>query len=175
MSDPATASWSWPLPGLLVDVRTLKIKSDRPLQILDVTGPVSACVREAGLEEGIASVQVLHTTAGLVLNEREPLLFEDLERMLERLAPRGARYRHDEMALRMPPPPPGERRNGHAHCRAMLLRASETVHVRAGALVLGRWQRLLLAELDGPQERSLSVALLGAPQGGGASAGSGGW
>jgi secondary thiamine-phosphate synthase enzyme len=174
MSDPAPANWNWPVPGLLVDVRTLELKSERPVQILDVTGPVSACVRDAGLEAGIVSVQVLHTTAGLVLNEREPLLFEDVERMLERLAPRGARYRHDQMALRVPPPPPDERRNGHAHCRAVLLRGSETLHVRSGALVLGRWQRLLLAELDGPQERTLSVALVGTGQGGGAS-GSGGW
>jgi thiamine phosphate synthase YjbQ (UPF0047 family) len=84
--------------------------------------------------------------------------------MLERLAPRGLAYRHDEMALRVPPPPPDERRNGHAHCQALLLRSSETVHVRGGALILGRWQRLLLAERDGPQQRSLSIALLGTAQ-----------
>jgi secondary thiamine-phosphate synthase enzyme len=175
MSDPAPANWNWPLPGLLVDVRTLMLSTDRPLQVLDVTAPVSACVREAGLETGLVSVQVLHTTAALILNEREPLLFEDLERMLERLAPRAARYRHDEMALRVPMPPPDERRNGHAHCRAMLLRSSETLHVRAGALVLGHWQRLLLAEMDGPQRRSLSVALMGTGQAAGGSSGSGGW
>ena len=175
MSDPAPATWNWPSPGLLVDLRTLTLKTDRPLQILDLTPRVSACVRESGLEAGIVSVQVLHTTAGLLLNEQEPLLFEDLERMLDRLAPRGAPYRHDEMALRVPAPPPDERPNGHAHCRAMLLRASETLHVKEGALVLGRWQRLLLAELDGPRKRSLSVALLGAGQAARGSSGSGGW
>lgn len=173
MSNPAT--WNWPTPGLLVDVRTLALETERPLQIMDLTPRLAACVREAGLEAGLASVQVLHTTAGLLLNEQEPLLFEDLERMLERLAPRGARYRHDEMALRIPPPPPDERRNGHAHCRAMLLRATETLHVRDGRLVLGRWQRLLLAELDGPQRRSVSVALLGTGQAADGSSGSGGW
>jgi secondary thiamine-phosphate synthase enzyme len=101
---------------------------------------------------------------GLLLNEKEPLLFEDLEGLLERLAPREAAYRHDDMTLRTPAPPPDERRNGHAHCRAALLHSSLSLHVRGGALVLGRWQRLLLAELDGPQPRSLSVALLGSGQ-----------
>jgi secondary thiamine-phosphate synthase enzyme len=164
MSDPAPAPWTWPQPSLLVEVRTFTLRTERPLQILDLTPQIAACVRDVGLQAGLASVQVLHTTAGLLLNEKEPLLFEDLERMLERLAPCGGPYRHNEMALRVPAPPPDERSNGHAHCRAVLLRSSETVHVRSGALVLGRWQRLLLAELDGPQTRSVSVALLGSAQ-----------
>src|SRR5262245_57274304 len=166
MSDPAPA-WTWPPSNLLVDVHPIAVRTERPVHIVDLTPQVAACVRDAGLWAGLASVQVLHTTAGLLLNEREPLLFEDLERMLERLAPSDAGYRHDEMALRVPAPPPDERRNGHAHCRAVLLHASLTLHVRAGMLVLGRWQRLLLAELDGPQTRSVSVALLGSGQPGG--------
>ena len=172
MSDPAPA-WTFPTSSLLVDVRTLTLRTERPVQILDLTPQVAACVRDAGLWAGLASIQVLHTTAGLLLNEKEPLLFEDLEGMLERLAPRGAAYRHDDMALRRPAPPPDERRNGHAHCRAAVLHASLSLHVRAGALVLGRWQRLLMAELDGPQARSISVALLGSGQADAAA--SGGW
>jgi secondary thiamine-phosphate synthase enzyme len=172
MSDPAPA-WTWPSSNLLVDVRAIAIRTDRPVQMVDLTAQVAACVRDAGLWAGLASVQVLHTTAGLLLNEKEPLLFEDLEGMFERVAPRGAPYRHDQMELRVPAPPPDERRNGHAHCRAALLQASLTVHVRTGLLVLGRWQRLLMAELDGPQTRSVSVALLGSAQPDGAP--SGGW
>jgi secondary thiamine-phosphate synthase enzyme len=165
MSDPIPASWTFaPAGGLLADVRTLTLRTLHPVQILDLTPQVALCVRDAGLVTGLVSVSVLHTTAGLVVNENEPLLLEDLERMLARLAPQDAGYRHDDMGLRFPPPPPDERRNGHAHCRAALLRSSETLHVRAGALVLGRWQRLLLAELDGPQQRSLSIALLGCAQ-----------
>ena len=163
MSDPAPA-WTWPVSNLMVDVRAITIRTDRPVQIVDLTPQVAACVRDAGLWAGLVSVQVLHTTAGLLLNEKEPLLFEDLEQMLERLAPRDTPYRHDRMELRVPAPPPDERRNGHAHCRAALLQASLTVHVRTGLLVLGRWQRLLMAELDGPQTRSVSVALLGSAQ-----------
>lgn len=173
MSDPAPA-WTWPSSNLLVDVRAIAIRTERPVQIVDLTPQVAACVRDAGLWAGLASVQVLHTTAGLLLNEKEPLLFEDLERMLERVAPRDTAYRHDQMELRVPAPPPDERRNGHAHCRAALLQASLTVHVRTGLLVLGRWQRLLMAELDGPQTRSVSVALLGSAQPDGGSA-AGGW
>jgi secondary thiamine-phosphate synthase enzyme len=163
MSNLARAGW--PGPSLIVGTETLVVHTERPLQILDLTPEVEECVRRAGLWEGIANVQVMHTTVGLLVNEREPLLFHDLERTLERLAPRRGDYRHDDLVRRRPAPPPDERRNGHAHCRAMVLRTAETLNVRQGALHLGRWQRLLLAELDGPQSRSVSVALLGAARG----------
>jgi len=54
---------------------------------------------------------------------------------------------------------PGERVNGHAHCRAALFRSSESVPIVGGALCLGRWQRVLLAEFDGPQMREVMVML----------------
>jgi thiamine phosphate synthase YjbQ (UPF0047 family) len=60
--------------------------------------------------------------------------------------------------------PPGERPNGHSHAKALLLRTSETLHVVGGRLQLGRWQRLLLLELDGPRERELSLLALGTVQ-----------
>ena len=175
MSEPARADWTMTEPSLVVRSETLPVQTMRAVQIIDLTPALSALVRASGLEAGLANVQVLHTTMGLLLNEWELLLHEDLERTLEALAPAGSAYRHDDMARRVPVPPPGERRNGHAHCRAMVLRGSETLNVRGGALVLGRWQRVLLAELDGPQARLVSVALLGSAQAGAGSGGTTPW
>jgi secondary thiamine-phosphate synthase enzyme len=56
---------------------------------------------------------------------------------------------------------PGERRNGHAHCRAALLRTSESLLVTDGALSLGRWQRIFLVEFDGGQRREIVAAMYG--------------
>jgi len=161
MNELAAVSRPWLDPFIAV-TETLTLRTHRSRQILDITPAIAACLPRAGLWTGIANVQVLHTTLGLLINENEPLLLQDLQRTLARLAPRQATYRHDDLARRLPPPPPDERRNGHAHCRAMVLRTSETANVVAGTLALGRWQRLLLVELDGPQTRSISVALLGA-------------
>jgi secondary thiamine-phosphate synthase enzyme len=161
MNEPATLVPPRLVSPTIAVSQTLSVRTRRPRQILDITKDVASCVIRAGLWTGIANVQVLHTTLGLLINENEPLLFQDLQRTLARLAPPGA-YRHDDLKRRQPPPPPGERINGHAHCRAMVLRTSETANVVAGRLVLGRWQRLLLVEQDGPQARSLSVALIGA-------------
>ena len=56
---------------------------------------------------------------------------------------------------------PDERRNGHAHCRALLLGPSACLNVVDGRLQLGRWQRVFLVELDGPRAREISVLMLG--------------
>ena len=80
--------------------------------------------------------------------------------MLERLAPAGVGYAHDDFARRADLAP-GERVNGAAHCRAALLRASETLPVSGGTLMLGRWQRVLFVECDGGQRRQVSVTCLG--------------
>ena len=59
------------------------------------------------------------------------------------------------------PIPADERRNGAAHCRALVLLPSLTLVVEEGRLALGRWQRLLLVELDPPRERELAIVMLG--------------
>jgi thiamine phosphate synthase YjbQ (UPF0047 family) len=51
--------------------------------------------------------------------------------------------------------------NADSHLRAMLLGHTLTVQVSGGELVLGRWQRLLLAELDGPRTRTLRLTAMG--------------
>lgn len=143
---------------------TVEILSDRALQILDLTSLVESVVRRAGLWDGLVAVTTRHTTTGLLVNEQEPLLEADLTAMLERLAPAAASYAHDDLARREGVTA-GERRNGHAHCQAALLRASETLPVRGGGLALGRWQRVLFVECDGAQRRQVSVVCLGRSRG----------
>lgn len=122
---------------------------------------MEAFVRATGLVTGWVNVQTRHTTTGLLVNELEPLLLGDLANLLERLAPRGAGYAHDALHHR-DGVPPDERPNGHAHAKASLLRSSETLNVVGGSLQLGRWQRVLLVELDGPRAREVSLVALGA-------------
>jgi secondary thiamine-phosphate synthase enzyme len=131
------------------------------LEFVDVTGRVREAVRRSGVREGLVAIQSLHTTAAVIVNEGEPLLLEDLRAALERAAPRRLAYLHDEMDLRAGVPP-DEPANGHAHCKALFLRASETLSVADGDPRLGRWQRVFLVELDGPRTRLLSLTVLGA-------------
>lgn len=136
----------------------LEVVSSRATEFIDITDRLSACVREAGLTEGLLVVQTLHTTTGLLVNEAEPLLLEDLGARLACWAPLDLPYAHDDLSRRTVNLLGNrERRNGHAHCRAAVFRSSEALIVAEGRLSLGRWQRVLFVECDGPQRRGIVV------------------
>src|SRR6478672_10166617 len=143
--------------ALMVAHRLFTVDTQRPVEFVDITPEVSRAVCEAGLVDGLAMIQTRHTTAGLLVNENEPLLLTDLEAFFARLATAPGGYAHDDFRRRTVNLTPYERKNGHAHCCASLLRTSESVPVVAGALDLGRWQRVFLVEFDGGQTRTLSV------------------
>ena len=137
------------------------VETGQPTEFVDLTERITLLVVQAGLRFGFVNVQTRHTTTAILVNEHEPLLLSDFAAFLERLAPRDAIYRHDDETVRTVNVTPDERHNGHAHCRALLLPSNATLNVVDGQLHLGRWQRLFLAELDGPRPRTLSVMLLG--------------
>jgi secondary thiamine-phosphate synthase enzyme len=139
----------------------IQIASEHPTQFIDVTDRLRELIGEAGIRFGVVNVQSLHTTTAIVVNECEPLLLADFSTLLQRVAPSGAGYRHDDVAVRTVNLTADERVNGHAHCRAVLLAASACLNVIDGRLLLGRWQRVFLVELDGPREREVSVLILG--------------
>jgi secondary thiamine-phosphate synthase enzyme len=151
-AEPARALQSWH--------RVLSFTTTRSQHFLDITDAVAACCAEKGLSSGLVTVQSRHTTAAVVLQENEPLLLEDLARVLERVAPRSGHYCHNDLEARTEVPP-DERPNGHSHARALLLPSSAHLVVTGGRLDLGRWQRLFLVELDGPRRRHVSVMALG--------------
>lgn len=139
----------------------LQIRTEHPVQFVDITDLVAERVRRSGVTHGVVNVQARHTTTAIVVNENEPLLLRDVEDLLDHWAPEEADYRHDDLDARQAPFLLEERRNGHAHGRAFVLGSSECLNVVDGRLELGRWQRIFLVELDGPQARSVSLAVLG--------------
>jgi secondary thiamine-phosphate synthase enzyme len=137
------------------------VVTTRSTEFVDVTDRLDALVRSARLDSGFLFLQTRHTTTGLLVNEAEPLLLEDLAARLASWAPLDLPYAHDDLSRRTVNLLIGrERRNGHAHCRAALFRTSEWLLVEDGHLSLGRWQRVLFVECDGPQRRELVVRLV---------------
>jgi len=147
--------------GVSSDV--VELRTEERVQFIDVTDLVAERVRRSGIGHGLVCVQSRHTTTAVVVNENEPLLIGDAKRMLERLAPRDARYGHNQLHRRRDTAP-DESRNGDSHCRAVLLGSSETLAVVDGALQLGPWQRVFLVELDGPRPRTACVVVMGIPR-----------
>ena len=119
----------------------------------DITGLVIDALDASGVRSGTVTLFVVGSTAGITTIEFEPGAVSDLNALFERLAPRGAEYRHH---LRW-----GDD-NGSSHVRAALLGPSLTVPCVDGALTLGTWQQIMLLEFDTrPREREVIVQILG--------------
>jgi len=137
------------------------VATTRAPQFVDITAEVERLIRESGVRDGLAVVFCRHTTAAVRVNENEPLLIADMEEFLKRVAPRDLYYRHNDFAIRTHNMTDDECPNAHAHCQHLLLGSSEAIPVEAGRLVLGRWQRVFLVELDRSREREITVQVFG--------------
>jgi secondary thiamine-phosphate synthase enzyme len=124
------------------------VRTHRKYDTLDITPQVAEIVRQANLKEGLCSVYVTHATAAVVINENDdPNVCADLLDALDRMVPEGV-WRHDRVD-----------NNGAAHIKAAILGPGETIPVRAGKLVLGTWQAIMLVDFDGPRERRVIVTV----------------
>ncbi len=140
---------------------SLHVRTRECLQFVDLTDRIAERVRASGIWNGTVNIQSRHTTTAIVINENEPLLLDDMRRALESLAPRQTLYEHDDLSRRAGPLPPDEPLNGHSHCKALFLRASETLNIVEGRLDLGRWQSIFLLELCSARDRSVSLMIMG--------------
>ncbi|MCC6163643.1 MAG: YjbQ family protein [Acidobacteria bacterium] len=140
----------------------LEVSTPHRTTFVDITPRLSRFVSRSGIRHGVLAIHTLHTTTAIVLNEDEPLLRGDIIRQLERLAPGDVPYAHDDPTRREVNRVAEERVNGHAHCRAISLGASLSLSVVDGAVLLGRWQRILFVDLDGPQVRQVAATIVGA-------------
>ena len=142
--------------GLTIHGETLVISTDQRIELVDLTKQVMEFVRRFNMKEGLVSLWSMHTTCSLFINEFQTALLTDIKRFLEHMVARDADYMHNN-----PEHSDCDRMNADSHLRAMLLGHSLTLQVSGGEVVLGQWQRVLMAELDGPRARSLRIQIIG--------------
>ena len=127
---------------------TLRIPTSSRSCFVDITGEIESAIKQSGIIEGICTVFVPHTTAGVTINENaDPDVRRDIIDTLDRLVPWTGNYRHSEG-------------NAAAHVKASLMGSSVTVPVEAGRLRLGTWQGIFLCEFDGPRRREIRVTVV---------------
>jgi secondary thiamine-phosphate synthase enzyme len=137
--------------ALVTDAVSVSTRGDS--HMIDLTARVQEVVERHGFREGQALVFVSGSTAGLTTVEFEPGLQRDLPAALERVAPRGVQYAHEET---------WHDDNGHSHVRASLLGPSLAVPFKEGRLLLGTWQQIVLLDFDTrPRRRDVVVQLSG--------------
>jgi len=115
-------------------------------EFVDITAEVAGAVRALKIADGVVTVFVPHTTAGITINENaDPDVTADIAKALDRAVPWTAGYAHCEG-------------NAAAHVKAGLMGSSVQVVVAGGRLQLGTWQAVYFAEFDGPRSRKVWVA-----------------
>ena len=150
-----------PAPAIRTEV--LHFTTSEPNQFLDLTEHAREVVARSGVRHGQVTVYTPHTTTSLVINESETGFLNDFRRLLATVVPDDTYYEHDDHELRTENLQEDEFLNGHAHCRQLFTGAtSVTVPVVEGEVLLGRWQRILFAELDQARERRVVFHAQGA-------------
>jgi secondary thiamine-phosphate synthase enzyme len=124
------------------------VRTQKKLDVLDITSRVQQAVQERKVQDGICLVFVPHSSAAIVINENaDPNIGLDLLDALGDFVPEG-KWRHDRIDD-----------NGAAHLKAAILGPGETVPIKNGKIALGTWQSIMLVELDGPRERSIWIQI----------------
>ncbi|MCL6481556.1 MAG: secondary thiamine-phosphate synthase enzyme YjbQ [Firmicutes bacterium] len=147
-----------PTAAFQLYLETLIYKTRERLELINITRDLNELVRRRGLKAGLIIVQSLHTTTAIFINEFQQALLDDIKAFLEKLVGRLEYWRHNDPRLSE-----CDRKNADSHLRAMLLGHTLSLPVRDGAIALGNWQSVILAELDGPRERAIQVQVLGIP------------
>lgn len=120
-------------------------------EYINVTGEVEKAVHESGIKEGMVLVSAMHITAGIYVNDDEQGIIQDIDEMLEKLAPSGRLYHHHQT---------GED-NGDAHLKSMLVHHQVIIPVTEGKLDFGPWQQLYYAEFDGQRNKRVIIKVMG--------------
>ena len=126
-------------------MREIKVKTNKRNEMIDITSEIEKIVQDEKLENGIITVYVPHTTAGVTINEgADPDVQRDIIDKLGSLIPENEGYKHMEG-------------NSDAHIKSSLLGPSQTIIVNNGKLVLGTWQHVFFYEGDGPRTRKMFI------------------
>jgi secondary thiamine-phosphate synthase enzyme len=141
---------------LLVKSHTLKLLTDKKVELYNITQKVKDFVKSASIRDGFLLITSFHTTTALFVNEVQSALLEDIKTILNDWVREDKPWKHNS-----PEFSDCERHNASSHLRAILLGHSSTIMVQDGEAALGEWQSIIFAELDGPREREIRLQLIG--------------
>lgn len=129
-------------------MKEIEVRTQSKEAMVDITSRIIEAISSSGIQTGICSVYVPHTTAGVTINENaDPSVKEDILMTLQKIVPDSLAYRHSEG-------------NSPAHVKASLIGSSVSVIVDKGRLSLGTWQGIIFCEFDGPRNRRVFVSAL---------------
>ena len=128
-------------------VKTIKVSTKERTSLVDITGEVERVIRDSGVKDGLCTLFVPHTTAGITINENaDPSVKADMLKELNKIVPFEDGYSHMEG-------------NAAAHIKSTLVGQTVSVFIEDGAPVLGTWQGIFFCEFDGPRQRKVLIKI----------------
>ena len=123
-----------------------QVITTRRTQFVSITSKVTAVIADNDCMDGIITIFVPHTTAGVTINENaDPDVASDMEAFSDELVPQSNHFHHSEG-------------NSDTHIKASFYGSSVQIIVRNGKMWLGTWQGIYFCEFDGPRERKVYLA-----------------
>jgi secondary thiamine-phosphate synthase enzyme len=127
-------------------MHSFSVRTQKHTQFLDITQEMQSWISDSGAQNGMVTIFVPHTTAGITINENaDPSVTSDMADALDRAVPWQAQYKHSEG-------------NAAAHVKASMMGSSVQIIVEDGRLLLGTWQAVYFCEFDGPRSRTVWLA-----------------
>ncbi len=134
----------------------IKVQTEEREELHNLTKRVRNFVRSSGIRAGLVNIASLHTTSAIFINEWQDALIHDFKAYMASAIQKDLYYRHNDPAWS-----DCDRHNADSHLRSLMLGISLTLQIADGDLVLGEWQSIIMAELDGPRERSVRLEAMG--------------
>ena len=133
-----------------------KVQTEKREELYNLTQMVRDFVKSSGVTAGSVIVSSMHTTCALVINEWQDALVHDVKAYIQSLTEADTYYRHNDPQLS-----DCDRHNADSHLRSLILGMTLTFQIAEGEIVLGEWQSIIMAELDGPRERTVRLQAMG--------------
>ncbi len=167
-----------------VHLETKEYKTKYRQEFITITKDVNSVIKNSGIKRGNVLIQTHHTTCGLWVNEDEKNLIgpseeigytSDLRHVLDNFASPMHNYGHNDIAQKgnetgkrnthlCEPDENGviqECVNGHAHAQALMIHPFVNFIVENGEILKGKWQEIMLVELDHDRPRKVSFLIQG--------------
>ena len=139
--------------------KAIYVKTDKKRQLVDITEDVERKIAKSKVAEGAVIVFVRHTTCALIISEFEDNLEGDLLNYFEKEGPKGP-FSHSHGDFLAHDPKHAGKSHTPAHILSAAIGQSVNIPLKGNRMLLGTWQRICLAEFDGPREREIIIQLL---------------
>ena len=121
------------------------LKTSSQNEFIDITHDVKSYCAKTGIDEGICTVYIPHTTAGVTVNENaDPNVKRDILNYLNEIVPRNGDFTHSEG-------------NSDSHIKSSFMGCSKTFIIERSQIILGTWQGIYFCEFDGPRNRHFYI------------------